>query len=221
MSFILDALKKSENERQRHGGPALFEVRVAARKPRLPWWALGLIVLLVLNVAVIGWLVLRDPPPERGVEAPPVSPPSAAPAAPSSVPEPPAPVAQSQIAPEPTPPAPAASPDDEAVLDPDDYEPAVDPASSAPAVRTPRVTRGTVEGLPTYDQEAQRAGSSLPPLSLDMHVYAQRPQDRFIFLNMQRLREGDSLPEGVRVESITPDGVVLSQRGSKFVLERQ
>ena len=29
MSFILDALKKSENERQKASGPALFEVKVA------------------------------------------------------------------------------------------------------------------------------------------------------------------------------------------------
>jgi general secretion pathway protein B len=221
MSFILDALKKSENERQRQGGPALFEVRVAARKPRLPWWALGLIALLVLNVVVIAWLILRDPPPEHHAEAPATATPPAAPAVQASVVAPAAPQAQSQLTPESTPPAATSSTRDELVLNADDYEPAVHPASPNSAVQTPHVTRGTVEGLPTYDQETQHAGSSLPPLSLDMHVYAQKPQDRFVFLNMQRLREGDSLPEGVRVEAITRDGVVLSHRGSKFVLQRQ
>ena len=36
MSFILDALKKSESDRQRQSGPALFEVKVAAPRTRLP-----------------------------------------------------------------------------------------------------------------------------------------------------------------------------------------
>ncbi len=40
-------------------------------------------------------------------------------------------------------------------------------------------------------------------------------------LNMTKLYEGDALPQGVRVDSITPDGVILSFRGSRFVLQRQ
>ena len=38
MSFILDALKKSENDRQRQSGPALFEVRVAPPRTRCWLW---------------------------------------------------------------------------------------------------------------------------------------------------------------------------------------
>ena len=107
---------------------------------------------------------------------------------------------------------------DAELLNPDDYEPATPPSAVAPGAAG-HATRGTVEGLPTYDQES--ASGSLPQLSLDLHVYAARPQERFVFLNMLRLREGDSTPDGVRVERITPDGVVLSHRGSRFVLERQ
>ncbi len=40
-------------------------------------------------------------------------------------------------------------------------------------------------------------------------------------INMHKLHEGDSLPEGVRVESITPEGAVLSKDGSRFLLPRQ
>ena len=64
MSFILDALKKSENERQRHSGPALFEVKVATPRPGLPLWAIALAALLVVNIGVVIWLVLRKPAPE-------------------------------------------------------------------------------------------------------------------------------------------------------------
>ena len=47
MSFILDALKKSESDRQRQNGPALFEVKVAPPRTRLPLWAMAIAVLLV------------------------------------------------------------------------------------------------------------------------------------------------------------------------------
>jgi hypothetical protein len=58
MSFILDALKKSENERQRQGGPALFEVKVAAPPPRFPVWAIALGALLAVNLLVLGGILL-------------------------------------------------------------------------------------------------------------------------------------------------------------------
>src|SRR5579864_5462976 len=59
MSFILDALKKSETDRQRQGGPALFEVKVAAPRSALPPWAIAIAVLFAANLGVVMWLLLR------------------------------------------------------------------------------------------------------------------------------------------------------------------
>ena len=59
MSFILDALKKSESDRQRQGGPALFEVKVAPRRHTLPPWAVAIGVLLVANFGIVAWYLLR------------------------------------------------------------------------------------------------------------------------------------------------------------------
>src|SRR5215472_7913059 len=59
MSFILDALKKSESDRQRQGGPALFEVKVAPPRHALPPWAVAIAVLLVANLGVVAWYFLR------------------------------------------------------------------------------------------------------------------------------------------------------------------
>jgi hypothetical protein len=61
MSFILDALKKSETDRQRQNGPALFEVRVAPPRNGLPLWAIGLAVLLAVNLVIVAWVLLRRP----------------------------------------------------------------------------------------------------------------------------------------------------------------
>jgi general secretion pathway protein B len=60
----------------------------------------------------------------------------------------------------------------------------------------------------------------IPDLRLDLHVYAANPGDRFVFINMRKLREGESLPEGVRVDTITPTGAQLSYRGRQFALDR-
>src|SRR5262245_26061927 len=66
MSFILDALKKSENDRQRAASPALFEVKVAAPRRRFPLWAVGLAVLLGINFIGLAWVLLRQQPAGEG-----------------------------------------------------------------------------------------------------------------------------------------------------------
>ncbi len=114
-------------------------------------------------------------------------------------------------------PAPAEAIPAEATLNSDDYEPAINPNAGMHPGSQPNVITGAGP-LPTYDDLASSPGSGLPQLRLDMHVYSANPQGRFIFLNMQRLHEGGSLADGVRVEQITPDGAILSYRSSKFLL---
>jgi general secretion pathway protein B len=101
---------------------------------------------------------------------------------------------------------------------PDDYTPAAEPGS--PLFKG-HVKRGTESGLQLYQDAALVPGNTLPQLRLDLHVYAANPQERFALINMHKMHEGDSLQDGVRVESITPDGVVMSHNGSKFLLPRE
>ena len=64
MSFILDALRKSEHERQRQAGPAIAEMPIARPASRLPV-ALGVIgALLAVNLAVLLYFMLRQDAPE-------------------------------------------------------------------------------------------------------------------------------------------------------------
>jgi general secretion pathway protein B len=238
MSFILDALKKSESDRQRQSGPALFEVKVAPPRTGLPPWAIAVAALLVVNLGIVMWMLWRHPAtptPDTSAGAaalPGVGQPQAAGAttpapAPPSVSLPaPAPPSVSLPAPAAAPPAAAPSPallpnpgaSNGASDNPDDYAPAADPAGS-PLLGN-RVRHGTVDGVPLYQDAAASPGTRIPQLRLDLHVFALRPQDRFVMINMHKLREGDSLPEGVRVDSITPEGAVLSYSGSRFLLTR-
>jgi general secretion pathway protein B len=236
MSFILDALKKSESDRQRQSGPALFEVKVAAPRTGLPLWAVAVAALLVVNLAILMWMLWRHPAARTA--DPSMADTSAA--APAPRPAPPLPASATQErpqaaaatpAPAPPPmslPAPAASPPAAAPVlrptaggaaeNPDDYAPAAEPAA-APLLGS-RVRRDTVDGVPLYQDVAATPGARIPQLRLDLHVFAAHPQERFVMINMHKLREGDSLPEGVHVDSITPEGAVLSYSGSRFLLTR-
>jgi general secretion pathway protein B len=232
MSFILDALKKSESDRQRQSGPALYEVKVAPPRSGLPPWAIAVVILLAVNLVIGLWLLLRHPGARAATAA--EAAPATAAAAPATVP------AIPLAAPAPGPTAVAASaPAGAAIagaqtapaaatlpagdigrgdsLAPEDYAPAAEPATSSLGGH---VRRGTASGVPLYQDAATTPGTNIPQLRLDLHAYAARPQDRWVMINMHKMHEGDTLPEGVRVDSITPDGAVLSYHGSSFLLPR-
>jgi general secretion pathway protein B len=63
MSFILDALKKSEIERQRQSVPGLIDVPSAKRRRAIPAWVWVLAGLLGINMAVLLVLLIRSPAP--------------------------------------------------------------------------------------------------------------------------------------------------------------
>jgi general secretion pathway protein B len=232
MSFILDALKKSESDRQRQGGPALFEVKVAAPRSALPPWAIAIAVLFAANLGVVLWMLLRHAAPAPASLAPPAaaSPAAAAqraspavePAAAANLPGANPPAVSAGAGSATTTPAqapgisgPPAAPAEGPTLNPDDYAPAAEaPAASGMG----HVQRGTEAGVPLYQQLAATSGTQLPQLRLDLHAYADRPEDRWVLINMHKVHEGDSLPEGVHVDRITPSGAVLSYQGSQFLL---
>jgi general secretion pathway protein B len=277
MSFILDALRKSEHDRQRQTGPGLAEVPIAPVKPRRNVWATAAVALLIVNLIGIGVLLWR-----RASHEAPAAPAASATAA--AVPAPvPAPVAVPVEPPTSAPPAAAQASVTQTlpqpVLQPARATPAPSPGRNPlesevsggsqnleagmaaraasvpegpPAVRrTPTPTATTIGGgggryeaipestvaravaaetqappptpaqrsaLPNADEVMASGG--MPRLHLDLHVYAARPQDRFVFVNSHKYREGDTLQEGPVIEQITPNGAVLDYRGSRFMLSR-
>jgi general secretion pathway protein B len=59
MSFILDALKKSEVERQRQAIPGLMDSRPLPPRAKFPLWAGALIALLVVNLVIFAVVLTR------------------------------------------------------------------------------------------------------------------------------------------------------------------
>lgn len=263
MSFILDALKKSENERQRQAGPSLADVRVVRRQVDRPWWAVGVAALLVLNLGVLFVVLMRDgdaQPTAPAQQAAPAQQPQAynAPAMPAQNYQPqtyrqqPAPRYDdgygSQVATDPS--VRSLADEAEGYEEPYSGEPMNPSLSGAAAVPEgpPMVRRieppavaplpagavfearananagasanANTEVLPTAN-DLSATGTSLPELHLDIHVHSQNPGERFVFVNMRKYLEGETLKEGPNVERITADGVILNQRGLRFLLPRQ
>ncbi len=229
MSFILDALRKSEIERQRHSGPSIADIPVARDDRRLPVALVAIGVLLAVNVGVLLFFLLRD-----GGAAEPVA---AAPLAATNAPA---------VAPAPATPNPSAVPPmSQPAPVPDEneyfgsgleagseiYAPAVPDATLAPGAPDPTllpdapttVTPGSVTygNAPPQQNLPTDPGVSLPPLAIDLHIFTDNAAKRAVFINGRRYTQGATIAEGPTVEEITSDGAVLNYRGRRFLLPRQ
>jgi len=263
VSFILDALRKSEHERQRQTGPALVESAVAPPRPRSNVWPTVAIVLLLVNIVAIGVVLLMKSASEPEGSSPPAMATTSTPPTPTGVPTTATTAAATTAAqasvtrtlPEPqltaAPPPPPSTPlrsarnplEDEmasSVSAPlaEASVAAMQPPPGPAAVRATRpgkviyqtlpesdvatnyapAAAPAATNLPTADEITARGG--LPELRLELHVYSNRPQDRFVFLNGRRYREGDTTAEGAAIQEITRDGVVMSAGGNRFLLPR-
>jgi general secretion pathway protein B len=223
----LDALKKSENERQRQRGPTLVDVPIGKPRAAQPWWTIGIAALLLVNLGVLAFVFLRH---KDGA--------STAAAQPALVVAPPAaPTVPNQVHTRVTTPLPRADvrPLADEANPPAEVEYETVPATAAESTpegsplvrplnggvtaqsRAPQV----IETVPTINDVGGTSAAGLAELHLDVHVYAQQPSARFVFINTHKYVEGQTLTEGPMVDQITPDGVILSYHSRRFLLPRQ
>ncbi|MEO1244789.1 MAG: general secretion pathway protein GspB [Pseudomonadota bacterium] len=213
MSFILDALKKSENERQQQASAEFAAIPSAPAPAGAPRWIWVLGALLSVNlIAVAATLLWKDDPV-------PVS--TAAPAA-SSVPVAGTAPAAARTS---TPDSSSSGFAERLNLAPRREPPpaATTPAAAAGSVEQPQqpVRDASPLALPTLTEIRLREGSDLPDLRLDIHVFSTIPENRFVFINMQKYQEGSVLDAGPRLLEITANGVVMDHRGTRFMLPRE
>jgi general secretion pathway protein B len=223
LSFILDALRKSESDRQRLGSVALADLPVARRRSGQPWWVFALAALLLVNLVILAVVLMRDKAAgSSDTHASASIAPSntarsniqaAAPTQPVATTHPipnintslqaataqiqvePASASEIEIAN-----AAASMPDGQTLVRPINSE--HDIKQSSPIATVPE-TRGS------------------PELHIDLHVYANNPRERFVLINMHRYTEGQQLPSGGTIEQITPQGVIVYQNGSRYQIDRQ
>ena len=212
MSFILDALKKSETDRQQQGSAEFTGVPTSPEAPSVPRWIWVVGILLAINLTVLIGMLLK---PDT------VATPSAVPALTETSNSP---VAETDSAPSFEERVAAAQ------LDPPKQqtrEASVEqPDTQTSTFVKPVLISQDPSAIPAAElypsiQEVRASGTSnLPELHLDIHVYSSVPEDRFVFINMVKLREGSQLREGPQIKEITPVGVVLEHQGQFFLLPR-
>ncbi len=203
MSYILDALKRSEQQRirGRRRSSARGQTASAQSEPLYAAWIRpGQIVIIVMVLGVLLFLGARyffrpSAPSVTGPE------PAAAPTQ-----------AKTETA------APAAAPKAEVVSKPPPFRTPA-PAQPAAATRLPGPTpdAGPVRFLRSMPMDFQQ---SLPELVVNIHVYAAEESSRILYINNRSYRRGDQVQDGIIVEEIVPDGVVLQFRGHRFKLPR-
>lgn len=207
MSFILDALRKSEHARQSLGTAALAELPLGRRARTQPWWIAGIAALLLINLVVLAVVLLRDAPAKTQSAIAQTS-------APNTASPPPVATADNS-----RPLSEEASPPQVRYETVERSEtPLADPLRDGPALvkRIDPTPPGTASGSVTTTTTL----NGLPELRIDMHVYAKIPAERFVFINMHKYLEGQTLAEGPRLDEITPDGVLLDYKGQQLRLQR-
>ena len=206
MSLILDALKKSEGERQRQDTPGIANIPETEPKKRSSKWAWTIGSLLIINIGILSVIMLT--PTQIAQE----------------IPDDPLPISPdkklekesfSEMVEEAVP----STPKTGAIINQDTEIPTKTPMVPVTPVSENRPQ--VAAGLPTFN--ALRAQGILPlgDLHLDIHVYSSQATERFVFLNMSKYRENMVLAEGPILHSITPDGVVLEYKGIQFLLPRE
>ncbi|WP_417544146.1 general secretion pathway protein GspB [Marinobacter sp.] len=228
MSYILDALRKSETERRQGKVPDLGQQVQLIHRPKkrraspVVWVALALLV----NAGVLAVVFWPDRPSDLIAQPGtlPVEPAMEAPAKQEGKP------AAAQT--------PGNDPDVAAVSQPEAKqelvaEPIAEPARERPTIITPslprerqvpalrqdetgtRVGGGAVKRVPHLVELPLSFQKSIPDLMFNSHIYSTDPNASRVMINGHYLRQGDSF-SGITVEEVTEDGVVLGKQGRTF-----
>jgi len=245
MSYILEALRKSEAERRRGQTPDLLSDAIpVAPATRASTGNNGrniaIVAAALLALLLVVW-ALRSPAPAGSAAVPVVTPPATtsttagAPAlpAPASLSPPPTRVVAKPAAQKPTSAPAVAIPPTAAVTTtpraaPQTHEPqsgTAEPDLGAPVSSTQlaRTEPANATVFASPDAPLKLADlptderQQLPTLKVSMHMWAPDVANRFAIIDGARVNEGDRVGDAT-VEAIQQDGVMLSWRGRRIRL---
>ena len=103
-----------------------------------------------------------------------------------------------------------------------DNEEIVEVTAVPEEVLTEAVTETTAEEpeviIPSIYELDRLTKKNIPPLDYGAHIYATDNSSGFVILNGARRRAGDRLANGVYIEKIAEEDVILSHNGTVFSL---
>lgn len=208
MSYILDALKRADAERERGAAPGLHtRHQVPSGSPGNADTSRSLLLAMAAGVTLLllaaGFWFWRAP----GNPPPPVSPPAE-----QSLPKPVMPSAPVQVAQAPQVPAqtPARTAPAKAAAVPSSKPAAPAKAAvSAPAATAPAAA-------PLLTDLPQDLRSQIPKITITGNVYSTSPTQRLLLVNNLVLAQGAQVAPDLVLEEIQPRSSVFSFRGTRF-----
>jgi len=217
MSYILDALKKSDQQRQHATVPTLSTAHSVAQAPKQPQFGLYALLAAILIGAgmVIGWLQPWRATPPQNVQIEPVAPiNTTAPATDIPVSEMHS-AALALPARQPIESKPAATPEIPTRIQPATSAPtSADNPVPAPAIEHPAPAPAAPETQVLKQSELpSEIQQRLPNLVIAFHQYSRSPSERRVMINNILLRQGEFITPDLKLEQITPEGMVLGFQG--------
>ena len=222
MSYILDALRRAEADRQRGAVPGLQDqpqpLSAPAAAPaddprRTGLWALAGAGLLAAGGAAAWWWLKSPGPAPVAPVAGMMPAPAVAPTAPPA-PVTPAPAVVSSMPAVAAAPAPASP---ALVLPPIPPQPAEPPVPAKPAPRAAVAVPAAAPPDAVRRQDLpENVRQQLPALTVAGATYSENPRYRMVIINGQVVQEGDTAAPGVVLETIRPKEVVLRAQGYRF-----
>lgn len=239
MSYILDALKKAESEREHGAVPGLNTAQsnhstyIHYRPGGRPWGWMLLVLGLILALVGLVW-VWRQPVAEmaRPVTAlpevatqlqPPVLPPQPAASAPLAV------SAVAHVVAKTASSAPSPVALQTPVLQASASVPAPAPAlvagpaskaESKPAATAASSSRPTPAGLPLLQELPDSLRRQIPAMNISGAIVSDAPAEWTLIINDQLMGKGSQVAPELRLEDITANSAVFNFKGQRFRVER-
>jgi general secretion pathway protein B len=243
MSYILEALKKAQAERQLGNAPTIHAPAPSYAAPRAGqgargrYLALGVGVVVVAAAVALLWprfageapvrLAAVTPPAVMAATTPatvPATAPVATPAPPAAVIPAPAPVVQPAPAPAPAP-APVAEirpvrakPAPAPVVPTASSSPQPSPqqreAAPAPATVAPQPVGD--DQLRTLQQLPDTLQREIPRVAFGGYIYSPTPGESLLLVDKMLRREGEEVAPGLVLERLTPKAAVMNYRGTRY-----
>jgi len=235
MSYILEALKKAQAERQLGNAPTIHAPAPSYAAPRAGqgvqrrYLALGAGAVVVAAAVALLWprfaseapvRLAAVTPPAAVLATAPATAPVATPAPPAAVIPAPAPVVQPapapapvaearpvRVKPAPTPVVPAAS---------SSPQPSPQQRETAPAPATVAPQPVGDDQLRTLQQLPDTLQREIPKVAFGGYIYSPTPGESLLLVDKMLRREGEEVAPGLVLERLTPKAAVMNYRGTRY-----
>ncbi|VAW56310.1 hypothetical protein MNBD_GAMMA07-2241 [hydrothermal vent metagenome] len=217
MSYILDALKKSEQERKQGGVPNLQTVHIPVGvESQTPWVLYAFITVLLLVLAFVIGLVISNKTPsgvsEEDTEATKQS------------------LERSSVAVAQQPDVKVVTPREDVYqnlntvnvgvqAEPKPLDTPVKRILKKDNTIASKRKRPDLSDIPYLHEMQDYLQQSVPEMTFAGHVYSSTPSSRSVIINNVAMSEGDTVIQGINVVEITTSGVIFSLNDEFFRMD--